>query len=103
MTREEAKKDVIKVAIFVGVIAVIFTAVAIGDGNSLGESIFLGIGVSLILGGIPSGWRWASNIITAVSVTGIGIKAMISLFLGWIALPVRIVKDIIAIKKDVQE
>lgn len=103
MTKEEAKKDLIKVTILVAVITVFASIILIADGESFGMGIFGGIVIGIAFGGIPSGWRWASNIITAVSITGIGIKAMISLFLGWIALPVRIVKDIIAIKKDVQE
>ena len=44
---------------------------------------------------IPFGWRWASNIITAVSLKGIGIKLLISLFLGMVAIVIVLGGDVI--------
>ena len=49
----------------------------------------------IVLGFIPFGWRWASNIITAVSLYGIVLKLMICLVLGLVAGPVTLGKDII--------
>lgn len=46
--------------------------------------------------GVPFGWRWLSNIITAIGIIGVLIKFFGALILGWLALPVTIVKDIIA-------
>ena len=50
---------------------------------------------------IPFGWRWASKIITAVSLYGIGLKLLISLLLGmfaiFIVLGVDVVKCIAAL------
>ena len=34
----------------------------------------------LAITGIPFGWRWASSIITAVSLKGIGLKLLFSAF-----------------------
>ena len=35
---------------------------------------------------IPFGWRWASSIISAVTLQGIGIKLLIALLLGMVAI-----------------
>lgn len=56
--------------------------------------------LTFLFGGVPFGWRWASHIITAVSFMGIVIKFMIALFLGFIAAPVEIIKDIIVVVKE---
>ncbi|MCR5603613.1 MAG: hypothetical protein K6G27_07930 [Lachnospiraceae bacterium] len=53
--------------------------------------IFIGCGF------FPFGWRWASNIITAVSLYGIVMKAAISIVLGVVAGPVTLGKDIISL------
>lgn len=50
---------------------------------------------ALFVPGIPFGWRWASKIITAVSFHGIGIKLGISMVLGWFALPVVLISDVV--------
>jgi len=44
---------------------------------------------------IPFGWRWASNIITAVSLYGIGLKLMISVLLGMFAIFIVLGGDVI--------
>lgn len=53
-----------------------------------------------LFGCVPFGWRWASHIITAIGLWGIVIKFIISLFLGFIAAPVEIIKDIIVVVKE---
>lgn len=52
-----------------------------------------------MIAGIPFGWRWLSNVFIAVSIFTIALKGVAALFLGWIALPVVLIKDIIAYKK----
>lgn len=42
---------------------------------------------------IPCGWRWASHIITAYTLTGIGLKLLIALFLGMFATPCVLAAD----------
>lgn len=54
------------------------------------------IAIALFASGIPFGWRWASNIMTAVSVQGVLIKLGFSLLLGWLALMIALVGDVIA-------
>ena len=51
--------------------------------------------LTLAVAGLPFGWRWASKIITATSLKGIGIKLLISVLLGFIAIFVVVIKDII--------
>ena len=51
----------------------------------------------LFLGGIPLGWKFASHIITAVSLLGIVGKLFISLVLGWIVAPITVIKDVISL------
>ena len=51
----------------------------------------------LFITGIPFGWKWASNIITAVSFKGVQIKLLFSVFLGAIAIFVVFIKDIIRV------
>lgn len=46
---------------------------------------------------LPFGWRWASHIITAVSLYGIGIKAVLSVVLGMFAVPVCLLMDLVRV------
>ena len=50
---------------------------------------------AMVFAGVPFGWRWASNIISAVSLKGVGIKLLIALFLGWFAIFLVIGLDVI--------
>ena len=59
--------------------------------------------LAVIFLGVPFGWRWASKIITAVSLTGVVAKFLISAALGYIALPVVLIKDIIAVFVEAKE
>ena len=52
-------------------------------------------GAAFYVACIPFGWRWASNIITAVSLRGIGLKLLISLFLGMFAIFVVLGGDVL--------
>lgn len=46
---------------------------------------------------LPFGWRWASSIITAVSLYGVGIKAVLSVVLGIFAAPICLLVDLVHI------
>ena len=69
----------------------ILAAIAFGIGIMLLQSeATLGIANAGPLGFfaacIPFGWRWSSKIITACSLKGVGIKLLISLALGVVAI-----------------
>ena len=81
----EAKKTLIKDLIILAI------AGAIGMAAS---AVFP---FGFMITGLPFGWKWASSIISAVSIKGIFIKALFSMFLGLIAVPVVLIKDIIAV------
>ncbi len=97
--KSEAKsnmiKDIILAVLVVGGIATF--AIVVQDMPVAGAIIF-----ALVFGGLPFGWKWASNIITATSIIGILIKAILSIILGWVALPFTIIKDIIDFVKAEQ-
>ena len=82
-------KDIILAVAAWGIFTFLLTAL---DGNMDPSDARI---LALLFAGIPFGWRWASNIITAVSFKGIGIKLAISLFLGWFAIVVVMITDII--------
>ena len=50
----------------------------------------------MLVAGVPFGWRWLSKIIVATSITMVVIKGIVSIFLGWIAIFIVIIGDIIA-------
>lgn len=85
-------KDIVIAVIAWIVAAIVFIALA-------DTGVVLGILTGFMCAGIPFGWRWTSKIFTAISLYTIAIKALLSIFLGWIALPVIIIKDIIALVK----
>jgi hypothetical protein len=81
-------KDLIIVAILGGIGALM----AFSDTSiAFGLQVFL----TLAIGGLPFGWRWASKIITATSLKGIAIKALISALLGSVAIFFVLASDII--------
>lgn len=51
--------------------------------------------IGLLVAGIPFGWRWASKLFSAISARGILIKLVFALLLGWVAIFVVIIGDII--------
>ena len=87
MTKSEARKKFIK-DLITGIIGI----------NAIpGDKAVAFIMFGLFLGGIPLGWKFASHIITAVSLLGIVGKLFISLVLGWIVAPITVIKDIISL------
>lgn len=95
MTKSEARKKFIKDLITL-VIGIVIGGI-IGINAIPGDKAVAFIMFGLFLGGIPLGWKFASHIITAVSLIGIIGKLFISLVLGWIAAPITVIKDIISL------
>ncbi len=57
----------------------------------------LGFILSIVVGPLPMGWRWGSRLISAVSFNGLVMKCFFCAFLGYIAIPVILIGDIIKI------
>lgn len=95
MTKSEARKKFIKDLITL-VIGIVIGGI-IGINAIPGDKAVAFIMFGLFLGGIPLGWKFASHIITAVSLIGIIGKLFISLVLGWIVAPITVIKDIISL------
>ncbi len=95
MTKSEARKKFIKDLITL-VIGIVIGGI-IGINAIPGDKVVAFIMFGLFLGGIPLGWKFASHIITAVSLLGIIGKLFISLVLGWIVAPITVIKDIISL------
>lgn len=95
MTKSEARKKFIKDLITL-VIGIVVGGI-IGINTIPGDKAVAFIMFGLFLGGIPLGWKFASHIITAVSLMGIVGKLFISLVLGWIVAPITVIKDIISL------
>jgi len=95
MTKSEARKKFIKDLITL-VIGIVIGGI-IGINAIPGDKAVAFIMFGLFLGGIPLGWKFASHIITAVSLIGIIGKLFISLVLGWIAAPITVIKDIVSL------
>lgn len=51
--------------------------------------------VALFVPGLPFGWRWASKLITAVTMQGLSTKIGIAMVLGWFAMPVVLISDVV--------
>lgn len=88
MTRQEAIKDLVKFLIIACITTVVFLLLT-GTKDFSSFLLFF-----FMVGGIPAGWKWSSNIITAVGLYGIIIKLMMSLILGWFAFAYTIIKDV---------
>ena len=87
-------KDVIIAVVAYAFIAFLLNATKIDIfyGSPMNQ-MFAGI----FIAGIPFGWRWASKIFTAISLGGILIKLVFSIVLGWLAIFVIIIGDIIRV------
>lgn len=93
--REEYRIQLVKDCVTAGIAWVIMAVVFAALVNA---GVIGGIILGFMCAGIPFGWRWLSNIFTAISFYTIAIKFLLAIFLGWIALPVVIIKDVIAYK-----
>lgn len=98
--KSEYKAQLIKDIVIAGIAWGVGFALFISDFHEYGFwGFFMAFFAGLMLAGIPFGWKWLSNVFIAVSIFTIALKALGALFLGWIALPVVIIKDVIAYKK----
>ena len=87
-------KDILFAVIAWGIAAFFINALwgSMGNGAmSAGDAKML----ALFFASIPFGWRWASKIITAMTMKGVFIKLSIAFFLGWFAIFVVLIGDII--------
>lgn len=89
--KEQMKKQLIKDIIVAVVAWAVVAIILVSMDNPLGFAIPMG----LFFAGLPFGWRWASKIFTATSLIAILIKFILAMVLGWIALPITIIIDII--------
>jgi len=90
--KEEMKHQLIK-DITVAAIAWVVVSILMGVIGDAG--LFGGIFIGFFCAGVPFGWRWLSNLYTALSLQAVAIKAILAILLGWIALPVVIIKDVV--------
>ncbi len=92
-------KDVVIFGVAFAILYSIFS-----NENVLGADISSGAAkfLSYCVAGIPCGWRWASHLLTAISGKGILLKLVISVVLGWLAVPVMFIKDIINLIKSLK-
>ncbi len=90
--KEEAKMILIKdiviavVAWIVGGTIICLTSGGFGSG---------GLIAGIVFAGVPFGWRWLSNAFTATSMIVFSLKFIFSIFIGWIAIFIIIIKDVI--------
>ncbi len=91
MDKREAKfrliRDIIIAVVAWGVGSLLFA--------TLGELGFLGILAGLFVAGVPFGWMWLSKIFSAWSLPSIVAKFLGSIILGWIAIFVVLILDIV--------
>ena len=94
MTKKQAVtrlvKDIILAVAATIIIAFIFTAMGACD-------FAMGLLAGFMLSGIPFGWRWLSKIFTALGLLAIIAKFFGAMLLGWLALPIVLIKDIIQV------
>ena len=94
------KRQAITILIKDIVIAVVAYLIITFFLNEFGADVFYGstmnrMFIGLALAGIPFGYRWASKMFTAISLKGFFIKLVIGVLLGWLAIFVIIIGDII--------
>ena len=94
--RSKAKATLIKDIILAVVSWLVFGIVF----SSVGELGGGGFIVSVFMAGVPFGWRWMSNIFVALSFSTLMIKFLLSMILGWLAIFVVIIGDVIDLKNE---
>ena len=92
MTKKQASNQLVKDIILAVAATVIIAIIAT---LSMGTDVLGGIFIGIFLSGIPFGWRWLSKVITAIGLVAIIAKFLGAILLGWVALPIVIVKNII--------
>lgn len=96
--KSEARKILIKDLIIVLIAITIGFVFSVSQGGL--ESWPGGILIGFVFAGIPFGWRWLNNIFVAMSLFMILVKFFGALVLGWIALPIVLIKDIVVYVRE---
>lgn len=94
--KSTAVKTIVKDVLLASIACVIATAIGV---SVLELSPELGVFFGLLCAGIPFGWRWMSKVITAVGVISLILKVTLSIFLGWIAIFVVLIGDVVSVVK----
>ena len=89
--KREAKGRLIK-DIIIAVVSWLVFGIVFAYGCGIGGFGFL---VSLVMAGVPFGWKWMSKVFVALSFNTIVVKFFLSMFIGWFAIFVVIIKDIV--------
>lgn len=98
--KSEAVKRLVKDLVILGCGIAFMIFITLGTGSGGGG---FGIFAALVCGGFPFGWRWLSKIFVSLSFYMVIIKFMLSVFLGWIACPIVLIKDILDLIKAKKE
>lgn len=91
MYKNQLIKDIIVAGAAWLISTLLFTAIM--EGNFIGSLM-----IGFFLSGIPFGWKFLSKIYIALSFQAIAIKAFLAILVGWVALPIVLIKDIITYK-----
>ncbi len=91
--KQELKKQLIK-DIVIAIVAWIISAIIMGA--IAGDGFFVAILLGFACAGIPFGWKWLSSLFVALNLYTVVFKFILAVLLGFIALPVVIIKDIVA-------
>ena len=90
--KKEAMKTLIKDLIIILILGGLAAIVIVPDVSmGAGTKWFFWSAIT----GIPFGWKWASKLITAITLKGVGLKILFSALLGCIALYVVTIRDVI--------
>ena len=92
MTKKQATNRLVKDIATAFAAIVVIAAITVAW---MEMELFGGIIIGFMLAGIPFGWRWLSKVFTALGFLAIVAKLFGAILLGWVALPIVLVKDII--------
>lgn len=98
--KEDAVKQLIKDLVILGCGIAFMIFITVGTGSMAGG---FGIFAAVMCSGFPFGWRWLSKIFISLNLYTVVIKFMLSVFLGWIACPVVLIKDVVDVIKAKKE
>ncbi len=98
--KDEAVKRLIKDLVILGCGIAFMIFITVGTGRMAGG---FGIFAALMCSGFPFGWRWLSKVFISLSIYTAVIKFLLSVFLGWIACPVVLIKDVVDVIKAKKE
>ena len=91
LERKQLIKDIV-IGLITWIAFAIFVGLAMGDASGF----LAGLLVGWVVAGLPFGWRWISNVVVSVSFQMLAVKFILSIVVGWVALPVTIIKDVVS-------